>query len=549
MGDGYFAIEERDYALWRDDSMLGQRVADRFIVVAVLGRGSMGRVYRAIQTGVGRPVALKIMAREEVARGSRGPGTTAREAQELDEKRFIQEARVLGQLSHPNCVTLFDFGVSGDLLYIAMEYVAGITLRDAIGRGLRGEAILDITRQILQALRQAHSLDIVHRDLKPENIILSLQVGSEERVVKVLDFGIAKLIGGGSISGVHTTVGLLFGTPAYMSPEQCRGDVAAVGPRADIYALGCLLYEMICGRLPYASDLPQRLVIMHQEAPIPPLQPRPGVELVPGIEHFVHRCLAKDPASRFAHAKAALQELERLTGASEGDHASTTMLLPDDGEWPTTTPSFTDDPPTTDEYSSLGRSPFALGTLELEMEAIEDDPAALAPTRHLRPLAITPQNFASPSTAASPEGEARDPVVEHRALHAGPPAAPDQATSRVSIPVHDPSDVESADGTPVLPATGPAVIPPRPATAVLRNGAHSLPMPSTAHPRSRQTSPSAAMLRPNSGPGTAVGPPGDGIRGSRRASQTAPLWLIVMAVTSFTVFLGALFYFTYHVVL
>ncbi len=310
-GDGYYCVDATEYASYSDDPMIGRRVADRFIVSSVLGRGSMGKVYKARQHQVDRDVALKIFRSETLVQHTLGRNGTAKE-KEAARARFVQEAKVLGQLSHPNCVTVYDFGMGEqeDFLYMAMEFVGGVSLREAVNRGLKFEAIVEITRQILLALREAHSLGIVHRDLKPENIVLSYRFNTGEHVVKVLDFGIAKLLQADVES--HTRAGALFGTPAYMSPEQCRGEVATIGPQVDIYALGCILYEMVCGQLPYVATLPQQMVRLHQEADIPPLNLRRGIEVPDGLEAFIHKCLAKDRLDRFDDADMAMHAFEEI---------------------------------------------------------------------------------------------------------------------------------------------------------------------------------------------------------------------------------------------
>lgn len=314
-GDGFYCVDEQEYAAYTDDRLLGRTVADRFIVSSVLGRGSMGQVYKARQAQVDRDVALKVFRSETLVKRTLGRSGTEKE-REAAQARFVQEARVLGQLSHPNCVTVYDFGMGegDDFLYMAMEFVGGVSLREAVSRGLKFEAIVEITRQILLALREAHSLGIVHRDLKPENIVLSYRFNTGEHIVKVLDFGIAKLLHGDAES--YTRAGALFGTPAYMSPEQCRGEVATIGPQVDVYALGCILYEMVCGQLPYVAQLPQQMVRLHQEAEIPPLAPRRGTEVPDGLEAFVQRCLAKDRHDRFEDASEAMVAFERVLADS-----------------------------------------------------------------------------------------------------------------------------------------------------------------------------------------------------------------------------------------
>lgn len=315
-GDGYYCVEEAHFAAIRDDDLLGVAVGGRFVVVALLGVGSMAQVYRAHQLEVDRTVALKVFRVDELFDG-KVSGGGREQALEAARNRFVQEARVLGKIAHPNCVTLFDFGSSDDgrFLYIAMEHVGGISLRRAIIRGLKVEAILEIAHQVLLALREAHSLGIVHRDLKPENIILSFKYSNDEAVVKVVDFGIAKLLGREKLE--TTNVGALFGTPAYMSPEQCRGDADAVGPHSDVYALGCILYEMVTGRLPFMSKIPVEMIRMHIEDEPPELAPRAGLDVPPAFSTFIETCMSKDPDDRYADAHTALLALSDILGASE----------------------------------------------------------------------------------------------------------------------------------------------------------------------------------------------------------------------------------------
>ena len=309
-GDGYYFVEEDDLVANRGNDLLGRAIGGRFVVVGTLGKGSMAQVYRAHQIEVDRTIALKVFRAVDIGLGSDN-GASLAESRD----RFAQEARVLAKLAHPNCVTLYDFGADEtcQLLYIAMEHVAGVSLRTAINRGLRLAVILAIVDQVLLALSEAHALGIVHRDLKPENIILSFRHSAEVPIVKVVDFGIAKLLGHDRV-GDKTRVGALFGTPAYMSPEQCRGDVDAVGAHSDVYALGCLLFEMVTGHLPYPSDQPMQMIRLHTDAPVPPIVPRPSLDVPKGLASFITRCLQKDPALRYADAPAMHAAFDAVRG-------------------------------------------------------------------------------------------------------------------------------------------------------------------------------------------------------------------------------------------
>ncbi len=309
-GDGFHTIDEESYRANAGDSLLGRAIDGRYIVDGLLGQGSMARVYRAYQTKVDRSVALKVFFAEKIA-NSMLPHRDPTDVVDMARTRFTQEAKVLGKLAHPNCVTVYDFGIaeSGEVLYIAMEFVAGISLRKGINRGLKYDAILEIAQQVLLGLREAHGVGIVHQDLKPENIILSFRFASEEQVVKVVDFGIASLLGQDLAPAKE---GALFGTPAYMSPEQCRSDHKAIGPHTDIYSLGCILYEMASGNLPFVTKSPVEMVRMHMDSPVPLLTMRPGLNAPPAFANFVMKCMSKKPEDRFADAQSALLALNAL---------------------------------------------------------------------------------------------------------------------------------------------------------------------------------------------------------------------------------------------
>ncbi len=325
-GDGFYTIDEKDWQSCRGEPLLGWPVAGRFVVTALIGRGSMARVFRARQLQLNRDVALKLFDSASLQHELL-PAGDLDQAIALAKQRFEREAQVLAQISHPNCVTLYDYGVSSDgrFLYIAMEFVQGLSLRHAVNRGLKFDAIIEIAQQILLALREAHGLEIVHRDLKPENIILSMRVGTEEQVVKVVDFGIAKMLSGEQES--RTMAGTLFGTPAYMSPEQCRGETDTVTAASDIYSLGCVLYEIVCGRLPHPAQTPQEMVRMHIMDPPAEVVPRAGLEIPPEFAAFLVRCMQKKPADRFPNAHAALVALDEFVGTAMSSGPSTSEYM------------------------------------------------------------------------------------------------------------------------------------------------------------------------------------------------------------------------------
>ncbi|MCA9576448.1 MAG: serine/threonine-protein kinase [Polyangiales bacterium] len=278
--------------------MIGRVINDRFRIVSVIARGGMGKVYRAEQAPLGRQIALKVL--EATYEGDSDPEF---------HKRFFLEASTQSKLTHPNTVTIFDYGkTEDDVYFIAMELLEGRTLH----RYLRDEAPLSaskathIARQICRSLREAHSLGIIHRDLKPANVFL-VQHGEQADFVKVLDFGLVKDLGDKGEDLTQT--GLFMGSPKYMSPEQIRGD--RVDGRADIYALGVLLYEMLTGRAPFERPNSVNILMAHVHEDVPPMATH-HVEVHPALEGLVRRALAKAPGDRFSSMDEMLSALTNV---------------------------------------------------------------------------------------------------------------------------------------------------------------------------------------------------------------------------------------------
>jgi serine/threonine-protein kinase len=271
-------------------SQLIGTVINNYQLDAVIGEGGMGTVYLATHTFIGRKVAVKVLRRVY----SEDPEMVA---------RFMNEARAANAIGHPNIIDIIDVGrlESGDgaggLPYLMMEHLEGETLAQRLRR-VRKLPLLDalaIVKQTTAALGAAHAAGIVHRDLKPENVFVTLDGLGQQRV-KVLDFGIAKLRGLAGVNPVET-VGGLFGTPIYMSPEQCRGGSVEVDGRADVYAVGTLLYEMLCGEVPFTGPAAGEVLLMQlTQAPRPPRSLNPDIP--PGVAAVIERALAKDPADR-----------------------------------------------------------------------------------------------------------------------------------------------------------------------------------------------------------------------------------------------------------
>ena len=284
--------------LARPPSRVGS-VIGGYRLVTELRSGGMGTVYYAEHTVIGRRAAVKIL-RPEVAHD---PQIIA---------RFFTEARAANDIRHPNVVEITDIGQAGDLHYIVMSFLEGETLGERLERDrtLDEATTIRIARQVASALAAAHERGIVHRDLKPENIFL-LNHPDYPDYVKVLDFGIAKLMGAEHAALPRNTLaGTVLGTPAYMSPEQCRGQ-EELDHRSDIYSFGIVLYEMLVGTVPFRCDAITDVLLAHiQTKPVAPIDLNP--KLSRHINDAILRALEKDPAQRFASMRDLRDALENL---------------------------------------------------------------------------------------------------------------------------------------------------------------------------------------------------------------------------------------------
>ncbi|MEZ4295781.1 MAG: protein kinase [Polyangiaceae bacterium] len=270
-----------------DDPLIGTTLPGGYVLLELVGVGGMGRVYRAEQKALGRTVAVKIIH----------PHLLGDESASV---RFITEARAASRMNHPNSVGVIDFGKNGSQLYIVMEFLRGRDLARVVFEDgfLSFRRCIDILRQVLAALSEAHHLGIIHRDLKPENIVLE-QLRSGADFVKVVDFGLAKMRA--EVAPNVTSPGIVCGTPDYMAPEQGRGD--PIDARSDLYACGVILYQLLTGVLPFEGDSPTQVVLMHMsKRPLDPRDAAPARNIPRSLAEVTLKALEKDAKDRFQSA-------------------------------------------------------------------------------------------------------------------------------------------------------------------------------------------------------------------------------------------------------
>jgi len=270
---------------------VGQRLVNRYEILSELGKGGMGKVYKAKDLDLGEMVAIKTLLTP--AEGGTG----------ADEERLLREVQICRRVSHPNVVRVFDLGRFDGGVFVTMELLEGQTLDNVISpfETLPLSRVRFLISEIAAGLQEAHALGIVHRDLKPSNVMVT------EKRLKILDFGIARMSGG--FDSRLTRTGFAFGSPMFMSPEQLMGE--ELDGRSDLYSLGIVAFAMIAGREPFIDENPAVLALRHlQEEPPDVRQFRPGLP-APWVE-LLARLLAKKPADRYASAREVLAVLETL---------------------------------------------------------------------------------------------------------------------------------------------------------------------------------------------------------------------------------------------
>jgi serine/threonine protein kinase len=277
---GFYPVREE----MPSDKLLKHQIGS-YQIISELGRGGMGTVYLAEHPTIGKKVAIKILRREL-------------SQEETILQRFFYEAKAANDIRHPNVVDVLDIGKTDDGdYYLLMEYLNGSTLFEAILSQTKfsPERLASIALQLCSALSAAHHHGIIHRDLKADNVFL-LSPSYKQDVVKLLDFGVARLMEVEKAGPVLTQEGFVVGTPAYMSPEQALGE--PVDQQSDIYSLGIILYQMVTGRLPFVDSNPVVVATMHVNTPLPSLRDR-APDLLPALEAVILRCLEKNKAERY----------------------------------------------------------------------------------------------------------------------------------------------------------------------------------------------------------------------------------------------------------
>ncbi|MDQ3033348.1 MAG: serine/threonine protein kinase, partial [Myxococcota bacterium] len=305
------------------DTFVGCVLELRYRVEEKLGEGGLGTVYRAQHLKLARRVAIKVL-RDDL-RGI--PQIRA---------RFEREVKALSSLSHPNVVTITDFGISDGIPFLVMELAEGIELAKMVGEPLPPARALSIIRQILASLAYAHERDVVHRDLKPANVIVRMLPDGRDHVT-VLDFGLAKFVGDDAGADL-TRSGLVVGTPAYMPPEQMAAGARKADARSDLYAAGLIMFELLAGRRPFQFEEPADLLRAHLVMQPPSLAEALSAGWVdPRVESILTRALAKAPDERFQSAKEMIDAIDALpadglvrggTGPRDGRKDSTRPARP-----------------------------------------------------------------------------------------------------------------------------------------------------------------------------------------------------------------------------
>jgi serine/threonine-protein kinase len=357
----------------------------RYEIVGELGQGAMGVVYKATDPLIDRMVAIKTITL-----------SLAQDEREEYEGRFYQEAKAAGRLSHPNIVTIFDVGRSGDIAYIAMEFLQGRELRDILDdeKLLPVDQVIDIVSQVALGLAYAHEHGIVHRDIKPSNIMVV-----RDGHAKITDFGIARM----ASAAVRTQTGMVLGSPKYMSPEQVMGKLT--DQRSDIFSLGVMLYEMLTGEPPFLGENVN--AIMYQTLNAVPQQPSAVNPAVPEMLNFiVAKALAKDIENRYQNARELANDLRACYGSVSRSPAQINVAKPVPAPGNTAVAGDTDEE--TDPVATMRLSPsfdsFGATMRLAAMTASPEDVEELSKTFKMTRPSLEEINRAAPRSPGAGSG-------------------------------------------------------------------------------------------------------------------------------------------------
>jgi len=374
------------------DPMIGSTIDGRYIVESLLGEGGMGTVYAARHAIIDKRVAIKVLRKEAAA-------------DESSAQRFIIEAKAASKIGHQNIVDITDFGVlpAGNA-YFVMEYLDGPTLGKLVHelKHIPPARAVAICIQVARGLSAAHGKSIIHRDLKPENIFVLEKDGNAD-FVKIVDFGIAKDVKAGKRL---TAVGMVLGTPEYMSPEQATGQ--ETDHRVDQYSLGCILYEMLTGDVPFKGENAPKTLTKHVfDAVVPPTRLRPDLEIPVIVEEIVMRMLQKKPADRYADMRTLIDAYEAVLGKIASGDAPARKTAVDGLRRPMATPTDAVEQLPRNKapiYVAVGVSVAAVMVLagvavtHMKKTPVATAPAAVAATTP----AVTPPPTVAPVAPAAP---------------------------------------------------------------------------------------------------------------------------------------------------
>ena len=448
--DGDTLIETTDYNP-SADPLIGETIDGRYEVVDVIGEGGMGTVYEVRHVTLGRRFALKVLRRDI--------------ADAEHTARFLQEAKAAAAIGHPNIVAVSDFGEvrlggpdSAAVPYFVMEFLTGISLAALlrVEKTLSPQRAAGILLQCASGLAAAHAAGVIHRDLKPDNVFLTPT--AEKEFVKLLDFGVAKMVGQGRL----TRAGMVFGTPHYMSPEQAAGQ--SVDHRADVYALGVILYECFAGHVPFEADTYMGVLTKHMFAtPAPLSQVAPDSSMLGALGPIAMRCLAKSPADRYASMVEVAAAIEHAMGeaSAKGSGRAVSIAAPPTGgsSRPRHAESFGEsDPAVTPVKPLIGRRGLGIGAVMIALLSVIGwvelrSPTPTAPV-DATPTAVTAATGPLDAVSAAPSVAIVPPVPT--AAVATATAEPVASASAAPVPTASPSAAVKKVDPP-----RPVVTPPR----------------------------------------------------------------------------------------